>query len=111
VLNIMSLANTLFSQLLTPDFALFRTDGWLRTWRWSILEPGGEGPYAKGLLGPRYICELSGETDMVRGGRSVNLSSISARGGFATQTVYTAWRAAVEGPTKVWPENLAKSME
>lgn len=37
-----------------------------------------------------------------RGGRMVNLSSISARGGYATQTVYAATKAAVEGLTRVW---------
>src|SRR4051812_14398505 len=37
-----------------------------------------------------------------RGGRIVNLSSISARGGYATQTVYAATKSAVEGLTRVW---------
>ncbi|KAF2717662.1 NAD(P)-binding protein [Polychaeton citri CBS 116435] len=41
-----------------------------------------------------------------RGGRIVNLSSISARGGYATQTVYAASKAAVEGLTKVWATEL-----
>lgn len=41
-----------------------------------------------------------------RGGRVVNLSSISARGGYATQTVYAATKAAVEGLTKVWATEL-----
>lgn len=36
-----------------------------------------------------------------RGGRIVNLSSISARGGYATQSVYSASKAAVEGLTRV----------
>jgi NAD(P)-dependent dehydrogenase (short-subunit alcohol dehydrogenase family) len=40
------------------------------------------------------------------GGRIVNLSSISARGGFATQTVYAASKAAVEGMTRVWATEL-----
>lgn len=38
--------------------------------------------------------------------RIVNLSSISARGGFATQTVYAASKAAVEGLTRVWAKEL-----
>ena len=37
-----------------------------------------------------------------RGGRIVNLSSVSARGGYPTQTVYAASKAAVEGFTRVW---------
>jgi 3-oxoacyl-[acyl-carrier protein] reductase len=41
-----------------------------------------------------------------RGGRIVNLSSISARGGYATQTVYAATKAAVEGFTRVWATEL-----
>ncbi|KAH7162014.1 hypothetical protein B0J13DRAFT_591399 [Dactylonectria estremocensis] len=41
-----------------------------------------------------------------RGGRIVNLSSISARGGFSTQTVYAASKAAVEGFTRVWATEL-----
>ncbi|KAF2146914.1 uncharacterized protein K452DRAFT_294439 [Aplosporella prunicola CBS 121167] len=40
------------------------------------------------------------------GGRIVNLSSISARGGYATQTVYAASKAAVEGLTRVWAREL-----
>lgn len=41
-----------------------------------------------------------------RGGRIVNLSSISARGGFPTQTIYAASKAAVEGLTRVWATEL-----
>lgn len=41
-----------------------------------------------------------------RGGRIVNLSSISARGGYATQSVYAASKAAVEGLTRVWATEL-----
>lgn len=37
-----------------------------------------------------------------RGGRIVNLSSISSRGGYSTQSVYAASKAAVEGLTRVW---------
>lgn len=40
------------------------------------------------------------------GGRIVNVSSISARGGFATQGVYAASKAAVEGLTRVWATEL-----
>ncbi|KAM0230963.1 hypothetical protein ACHAP5_011218 [Fusarium lateritium] len=40
------------------------------------------------------------------GGRIVNLSSISARGGFATQSVYSASKAAVEALTRVWATEL-----
>lgn len=43
-----------------------------------------------------------------RGGRVVNLSSISARGGYATQTVYAASKAAVEGLTRVWATELGQ---
>jgi NAD(P)-dependent dehydrogenase (short-subunit alcohol dehydrogenase family) len=39
-------------------------------------------------------------------GRIVNLSSISARGGYATQSVYAASKAAVEGLTRVWATEL-----
>lgn len=42
------------------------------------------------------------------GGRVVNLSSISARGGYATQTVYAASKAAVEGLTRVWATELGQ---
>lgn len=42
------------------------------------------------------------------GNRIVNLSSISARGGFATQTVYAASKAAVEGLTRVWAKELGQ---
>ena len=41
-----------------------------------------------------------------RGGRIVNLSSISARGGYPTQTVYAASKAAVEAVTRVWATEL-----
>ncbi|KAL3418236.1 short-chain oxidoreductase [Phlyctema vagabunda] len=41
-----------------------------------------------------------------RGGRIINLSSISARAGFATQTVYAASKAAVEAVTRVWATEL-----
>lgn len=41
-----------------------------------------------------------------RGGRIVNLSSISARGGYATQSVYAASKSAVEGLTRVWANEL-----
>jgi 3-oxoacyl-[acyl-carrier protein] reductase len=41
--------------------------------------------------------------------RIINLSSISARGGFATQTVYAATKAAVEGFTRVWAKELGHS--
>ncbi|KAF2825040.1 NAD(P)-binding protein [Ophiobolus disseminans] len=43
---------------------------------------------------------------IARGGRIVNLSSVSARGGYATQSVYTASKAAVEGLTRVWATEL-----
>lgn len=43
---------------------------------------------------------------LARGGRIVNLSSISARGGYATQSVYSASKAAVEGLTRVWATEL-----
>lgn len=43
---------------------------------------------------------------ILRGGRIINLSSISARGGYATQTVYAATKAAVEGLTRVWATEL-----
>lgn len=39
-------------------------------------------------------------------GRIVNLSSISARGGYATQSVYSASKAAVEALTRVWATEL-----
>lgn len=42
------------------------------------------------------------------GNRIVNLSSISARGGFATQAVYAASKAAVEGLTRVWAKELGQ---
>ncbi|OAL53734.1 NAD(P)-binding protein [Pyrenochaeta sp. DS3sAY3a] len=42
------------------------------------------------------------------GGRIVNMSSISARGGFATQSVYSASKAAVEGLTRVWATELGQ---
>lgn len=42
------------------------------------------------------------------GGRIVNLSSISARGGYSTQSVYAATKAAVEGLTKVWARELGQ---
>ena len=41
-----------------------------------------------------------------RGGRIVNMSSISARGGYATQSVYSASKAAVEALTRVWATEL-----
>ncbi|KAF5488400.1 Dehydrogenase OXI1 [Colletotrichum fructicola] len=41
-----------------------------------------------------------------RGGRIVNLSSISSRGGYSTQSVYAASKAAVEGLTRVWATEL-----
>ncbi|WYZ39640.1 hypothetical protein EsH8_III_001554 [Colletotrichum jinshuiense] len=41
-----------------------------------------------------------------RGGRIVNLSSISARGGYSTQSIYAASKAAVEGLTRVWATEL-----
>ncbi|KAI1362603.1 hypothetical protein F5Y08DRAFT_355241 [Xylaria arbuscula] len=41
-----------------------------------------------------------------RGGRIINLSSISARSGYSTQTVYAATKAAVEGMTRVWATEL-----
>lgn len=40
------------------------------------------------------------------GGRIINLSSISARGGYATQSVYAASKAAIEGLTRVWATEL-----
>lgn len=40
------------------------------------------------------------------GGRIINLSSISARGGYATQSVYSASKAAVEALTRVWATEL-----
>ncbi|KAH6679024.1 hypothetical protein B0J14DRAFT_289402 [Halenospora varia] len=43
-----------------------------------------------------------------QGGRIINLSSISARGGYATQTVYAATKAAVEGFTRVWATELGQ---
>ena len=43
---------------------------------------------------------------ITRGGRIVNLSSISARGGYPTQSVYAATKAAVEGLTRVWATEL-----
>jgi NAD(P)-dependent dehydrogenase (short-subunit alcohol dehydrogenase family) len=41
-----------------------------------------------------------------KGGRVVNISSISARGGYATQSVYSASKAAVEALTRVWATEL-----
>ena len=43
-----------------------------------------------------------------RGGRIVNLFSISARGGYATQSVYAATKAAVEALTRVWATELGQ---
>ncbi|KAF5232508.1 hypothetical protein FAUST_8696 [Fusarium austroamericanum] len=40
------------------------------------------------------------------GGRIVNLSSISARGGFATKGTYSASKAAVEALTRCWATEL-----
>jgi len=40
--------------------------------------------------------------------RIVNLSSISARGGYATHSVYAATKAAVEGLTRVWAKELGQ---
>ncbi|KAF4457819.1 short chain oxidoreductase [Fusarium austroafricanum] len=37
-----------------------------------------------------------------QGGRTVNLSSVSSRGGYATQSVYSASKAAIEALTRVW---------
>lgn len=45
------------------------------------------------------------------GGRIINLSSISARGGYATQTVYAASKAAVEAMTRVWATELGHSYQ
>ncbi|KAF2223023.1 dehydrogenase with different specificitie [Elsinoe ampelina] len=44
--------------------------------------------------------------DRTHANRIVNLSSISARGGYATQTVYASSKAAVEGLTRVWAKEL-----
>ncbi|KAF5534995.1 short chain oxidoreductase dehydrogenase [Fusarium napiforme] len=44
-----------------------------------------------------------------RGGGIVNLSSISARGGYATQSVYTASKAAVEALIRVWEQSWSRS--
>ncbi|TQN64581.1 Dehydrogenase OXI1 [Colletotrichum shisoi] len=41
-----------------------------------------------------------------RGGRIVNLSSVSARGGYPTQSIYAASKAAGEGLTRVWATEL-----
>jgi NAD(P)-dependent dehydrogenase (short-subunit alcohol dehydrogenase family) len=41
-----------------------------------------------------------------RGRRIINLSSISARGGMGSQTVYAASKAAVEDLTRVWATEL-----
>lgn len=41
-----------------------------------------------------------------RGGRIVNISSVSARGGYATQSVYAASKAALEGLTRIWATEL-----
>ncbi|KAF5587985.1 short chain oxidoreductase [Fusarium pseudoanthophilum] len=41
-----------------------------------------------------------------RGGRIVNLPSISARGGYATQSVYSASKAAFEALTRIWATEL-----
>lgn len=43
-----------------------------------------------------------------RNGRVVNLSSVSARGGFATQTVYGATKAALEAMTRTWANEFAQ---
>ena len=43
-----------------------------------------------------------------RGGRIINLSSVSARGGYPTQTVYAASKAAVEAITRVWATELGQ---
>ncbi|PWY88059.1 short chain dehydrogenase [Aspergillus sclerotioniger CBS 115572] len=43
---------------------------------------------------------------IARGGRIINLSSISARAGYSTQSVYAASKAAVEGLTRVWATEL-----
>ncbi|KAG5747109.1 hypothetical protein H9Q70_010191 [Fusarium xylarioides] len=43
-----------------------------------------------------------------RGGRIVNLSPISARGGYATQSVYSASKAADEALTRVWATELGQ---
>ena len=41
-----------------------------------------------------------------RGGRIVNISSVSARAGYPTQSVYAASKAALEGLTRVWATEL-----
>lgn len=41
-----------------------------------------------------------------REGRIVNLSSISSRGGYPSQSIYAASKAAVEGLTRVWASEL-----
>lgn len=43
-----------------------------------------------------------------RANRIINLSSISARGGYATQSVYAATKNAVEGFTRVWAKELGQ---
>lgn len=43
-----------------------------------------------------------------KGGRIINLSSVSARGGFASQSVYGATKAAVEAMTRTWANEFAQ---
>ena len=45
------------------------------------------------------------------GGRIVNISSVSARGGFAAQTVYGATKAALEAMTRSWANEFAQSKQ
>ncbi|CCG82497.1 putative Short chain dehydrogenase/reductase family oxidoreductase [Taphrina deformans PYCC 5710] len=43
------------------------------------------------------------------GGRIINISSVSARGGFASQSVYGATKAALEAMTRTWSNEFAQA--
>jgi 3-oxoacyl-[acyl-carrier protein] reductase len=43
---------------------------------------------------------------MPRGGRIINFSSVAARGGYATHTVYGSSKVAVEALTRTWATEL-----
>ena len=76
----------------------------------EIDEEHYSSQYDVNVRGPLFLVQalLPG---IRKGGRIINLSSVSARGGFATQTVYGATKAALEAMTRTWANEFAQSKE
>lgn len=73
----------------------------------SIDEKHFDSQYDVNVKGPLLLVQQL-LPSIQKGGRIINISSVSARGGFAQQSVYGGTKAALEAMTRSWANEFAQ---